>query len=184
MHGPCNVKFSKVWFYEGTCKEKRFILWTQHFDRRRVCNPTVWWYWSLSLTNCVCYDKSLYHERCVAHERKKNFLDWENLNSFHKRVKWNSVQRDTRFDEGRKAIAIHTFYIYHSILVKFGVRNMHVMLWRFLSSVKIGAGNAALFLWASNEIMLTAWHSGSEGRHAVLCAASPFAVCRLVVSLM
>jgi hypothetical protein len=38
---------------------------TQHFDRKCVCNPTVYKCGNLSFTNCMGYDKLPFHERDV-----------------------------------------------------------------------------------------------------------------------
>jgi hypothetical protein len=63
--------------------EKR--KWTLLFNRRRVFNPPVFWCGNCSLTNCVCHDKFLFHERYVPYWKearkhwgpqqwRKNFL--------------------------------------------------------------------------------------------------------------
>jgi len=47
------------------CKDKQFFVWKQHFDRRYVCNPTVYKCGNLIFTNCMGYDKLPFHERDV-----------------------------------------------------------------------------------------------------------------------
>ena len=49
-------------------------LWTQHFDKRCVCNPPVLECGDLSFTNCVRYDKLLFHQRYV--DRNDTNLLW------------------------------------------------------------------------------------------------------------
>jgi hypothetical protein len=60
---------SMLCFYESIRRSN--FLCTQHFDRRHVCNPTVWYCLNLSLRNCVDYDKLLFHKQYITRTQKK-----------------------------------------------------------------------------------------------------------------
>jgi len=53
---------SVLCFYANVRGSSCFMLWTQHFDRQCVCNPTVQLCESLIVTNCVGCDKLLFHD--------------------------------------------------------------------------------------------------------------------------